>query len=196
MQERFPGFHEEPDKWGRTWNPKGEAPAANGSFDSLPGTEFWKDLAGVNPPRFRAMSGFYDYYMHSPPWFERRALVIERARGRCERCRRTTARFEVHHKTYEHFGSEPLEDLEALCATCHPEADAARREAMTALMESARDAAFQERRYAGFMRSQYGENWQGTSYAFSRASFEEFEEKTARWNEERAERGYDPGDFE
>ena len=33
------------------------------------------------------------------------------------------------------------------------------------------------------------------SYAFSRASFEEFEEKTARWEEECAEDD-DPDDFE
>ena len=187
----FPGFNEQPDEWGLTWNPKGEAPPASGFSDSLPGAEFWKDLAGKNPPRFRAVSGFYDYYMQSPPWFDRRAKVIERARGHCEKCGCPTERFEVHHKTYDRFGSEPLEDLEALCAPCHPKADAARREAMTALMEREREAVFQHARYAGFMRRQYGEDWAQSSYAYSLASFQEFEETTAEWNARREQDGDD-----
>lgn len=62
----------------------------------------------------------YRLYLRSFQWGARRALVFERAQGRCERCR--LARIEeVHHKTYEHFGNEPLEDLEGLCLSCHVE---------------------------------------------------------------------------
>lgn len=187
----FPGFNEQPGAWGLTWNVKGEAPPARGFSDSLPGVEFWTNLAGKNPPRFRALSGFYDYYLQSPRWAERRAAVIDRASGHCERCRCPTSRFEVHHKTYDHFGSEPLEDLEALCPSCHPKADAARREAMTALMEREREAVFQHARYAGFMRSQYDEDWEQSSYAYSPESFQEFENKTAEWNARREDEGDD-----
>lgn len=45
-------------------------------------------------------------------------MVWIRAKGKCERCREANLQ-EVHHKTYEHFGNEPLEDLEGLCLSCH-----------------------------------------------------------------------------
>jgi hypothetical protein len=46
-------------------------------------------------------------------------MVIERAKGLCERC--GAKGFQVHHKTYAHRGQEDdhLEDLELLCIDCH-----------------------------------------------------------------------------
>jgi hypothetical protein len=60
----------------------------------------------------------YGRYLRSETWAGRRAEVLERARGRCERCGEG-APVEVHHLTYERLGHERLEDLAALCAVCH-----------------------------------------------------------------------------
>jgi hypothetical protein len=58
------------------------------------------------------------YYL-SPQWAARRWLVIQRAGGRCEKCRKASAWLQAHHLTYKHFGNEPLDDLRALCGKCH-----------------------------------------------------------------------------
>jgi 5-methylcytosine-specific restriction endonuclease McrA len=63
------------------------------------------------------ISGFRSYY-RTPAWYARREAVRRRAQGRCEFCR--FRRLEhVHHRTYIHFGQEPLSDLMACCRLCH-----------------------------------------------------------------------------
>jgi hypothetical protein len=69
------------------------------------------------PPTPPAGAG-YGRYLRSEAWAGRRAQVLERARGRCERCGEG-APVEVHHLTYARLGHERLEDLAALCADCH-----------------------------------------------------------------------------
>lgn len=61
----------------------------------------------------------YVEYLNSFHWKAKRQLVVDRADGHCERCRKATKRFQVHHKTYDRQGDELLTDLEALCARCH-----------------------------------------------------------------------------
>lgn len=67
-----------------------------------------------------AWFAWYDQYLQSPIWQERRELVLRRAGGICEACRtgRATA---VHHLTYTRVGKEPLFDLVAVCKECHDE---------------------------------------------------------------------------
>lgn len=57
-------------------------------------------------------------YLRSPMWKAKRDLILARAKGRCEVCRRKLP-LEVHHKTYENLFNEPLTDLIALCRDCH-----------------------------------------------------------------------------
>ncbi len=62
--------------------------------------------------------GWYNEYLQSPVWKEKRAKVFARANNLCEACRDAPA-MQVHHRTYENVGREPLFDLVAVCADCH-----------------------------------------------------------------------------
>lgn len=66
----------------------------------------------------RSYSKEYYRYLASPEWALKRAEVIRRAGGICERCHKNSVR-EIHHLTYENFGREPLCDLLGLCPPCH-----------------------------------------------------------------------------
>lgn len=72
-------------------------------------------LTGMRWPK-----SLYLAYLRSKAWQAKRQKVIRRAKYRCERCGIWAGNhFEVHHKTYDNLGAEPLEDLEALCRYCH-----------------------------------------------------------------------------
>lgn len=60
----------------------------------------------------------YHRYLASREWAVRREAVKKRAKGKCERCGLLPLR-DVHHLTYAHIGSEPLEDLQGICKPCH-----------------------------------------------------------------------------
>ena len=51
-------------------------------------------------------------------WKWIRGVVLDRAGGKCERCKDRPAAH-VHHKTYDRAGNEAVGDLEALCLRCH-----------------------------------------------------------------------------
>lgn len=87
---------------------------------------FWRarsmarDVA-VRNARVRNDSAFwrwYDGYLSSAEWRERRRLVLDRAGGQCEGCGLTKAT-QVHHLTYERVGNEMLFDLVSVCESCH-----------------------------------------------------------------------------
>jgi hypothetical protein len=61
---------------------------------------------------------WYDGYLKSPAWIQKRNLVLARANHFCEGCgtRRAT---QVHHKTYDNVGNEFLFELVAVCDACH-----------------------------------------------------------------------------
>lgn len=61
---------------------------------------------------------FYKDYMASEGWQEKRRLVLNRCRNICEGCGLSDAT-EVHHRSYEHLGSEFLWELAGLCHPCH-----------------------------------------------------------------------------
>jgi hypothetical protein len=57
-------------------------------------------------------------YYRSAAWKRRVRQVRLRAGGWCEFCRRRAMQA-CHHRTYRHFGQEPLTDLMAVCRPCH-----------------------------------------------------------------------------
>ena len=61
-------------------------------------------------------NGTYKEYSGSPAWKVKRDRVIQRDGGQCVCGAQAT---EVHHKTYDNIGKEPLSDLVALCEECH-----------------------------------------------------------------------------
>jgi hypothetical protein len=56
-------------------------------------------------------------YLQSATWKDKRKLVLERDHNTCRFCRNPG--YDVHHKTYKHWGDEPLKDLITLCRRCH-----------------------------------------------------------------------------
>ena len=56
--------------------------------------------------------------MSSPAWAKKRDLVLKRDNYICQACLQEPATM-VHHKTYIHFGDEPLFDLESVSDKCH-----------------------------------------------------------------------------
>lgn len=69
------------------------------------------------------MLGFRNYqeYLASDMWSSIRAMVMEKARGRCRLCRAVAT--QVHHGSYskEVMVGRNLHPLSALCAACHLE---------------------------------------------------------------------------
>jgi hypothetical protein len=63
-------------------------------------------------------SAEYDAYLLSPQWQELRQQALERDGHRCRVCN-SAKRLDVHHRTYERFGHEDLDDLTVLCRGCH-----------------------------------------------------------------------------
>lgn len=61
---------------------------------------------------------WYNYYLTTSAWLERRDKVLWRAGYTCEACGAAHAT-QVHHVTYEHVGSEALWELRAICTPCH-----------------------------------------------------------------------------
>ena len=60
---------------------------------------------------------WYRGYLESRMWLKKRAFILNRSEGKCERCGKKAVH--VHHKTYERIGYELPEDLMALCKSCH-----------------------------------------------------------------------------
>lgn len=85
--------------------------------------QHWQRVESNEQKRRRAHAAWlawYDQYLQSPIWQERRELVLLRAGGICEACRLRRASA-VHHLTYARVGKEPLFDLVAVCKECHDE---------------------------------------------------------------------------
>ena len=72
---------------------------------------------GRRPGRL-AQLGFdsYDDYLRSPHWRRKRREAGDAAKWRCLCGRRAT---QIHHRSYDHLGDEPLKDLCAVCEHCH-----------------------------------------------------------------------------
>ena len=61
---------------------------------------------------------WYQQYLTTDRWLEKRQMVLTRCNGVCEGCQMLPAR-EVHHLTYENVGNELLFQLVGLCSHCH-----------------------------------------------------------------------------
>jgi 5-methylcytosine-specific restriction endonuclease McrA len=60
----------------------------------------------------------YAAFLRSREWSEIRQLVLQRAGGLCEACRKREPVI-VHHLTYRYGFKPPLWCLKALCRVCH-----------------------------------------------------------------------------
>ena len=60
----------------------------------------------------------YIKYMESSAWDNQKQARLDFADHRCELCNRQS-NLNVHHRTYDNFGDEPVSDLIVLCKTCH-----------------------------------------------------------------------------
>jgi 5-methylcytosine-specific restriction endonuclease McrA len=58
-------------------------------------------------------------YRVQPEWQQRRVRALTRARYKCQACTRRDTPLDVHHRTYQNYGDERLEDLLVLCRSCH-----------------------------------------------------------------------------
>ena len=69
--------------------------------------------------------GIYDHnyayttYLQSPAWKGKREQAMNRDDHRCALCNNSAEN--VHHKTYDNIGKEPLDDLTSLCKKCYKE---------------------------------------------------------------------------
>lgn len=67
----------------------------------------------------------YKLYMKSEQWKVMREMCLIRSGWVCEKCGRIgkqvggNVTLHIHHKTYERFGMEDMEDLMCLCRKCH-----------------------------------------------------------------------------
>lgn len=71
---------------------------------------------------------WYNAYLRSEEWADRRRKVFRRAGNMCEGCQDVPAN-QVHHLSYEHVGYERLWELVAICTTCHEFVTNSRRRA-------------------------------------------------------------------
>ena len=61
---------------------------------------------------------YYQNYLMTPEWREKRSMVIDRENGLCQGCRKNRIQ-EVHHASYQTLGDELLFQLVGLCSPCH-----------------------------------------------------------------------------
>lgn len=69
----------------------------------------------------------YKQYLSSSQWQRFRAGVLARAEGKCALCESTERPLQAHHTHYLRVGCEQIEDVRALCETCHRRADQDRK---------------------------------------------------------------------
>lgn len=70
--------------------------------------------------KYTANRKLHGDYLRSPEWRAKRDAVLRRDGYMCQACLQNQA-VQVHHKTYRHWGNEPLFDLVAVCEICHDE---------------------------------------------------------------------------
>jgi 5-methylcytosine-specific restriction endonuclease McrA len=63
----------------------------------------------------------YQLVLLSPRWRKLRARRIASSSGKCEKCKKGSKKFELHHLHYDTLGEERDEDVELLCLSCHKE---------------------------------------------------------------------------
>lgn len=79
---------------------------------------FYKDLKKNN--RFFVYEKHYLQYLKSDEWKAKRLEVLKRDNSKCQICS-SSEQLDIHHKTYENFRNENLDDLQTVCRKCHKE---------------------------------------------------------------------------
>jgi len=99
----------------------------------------------------------YQTYINSRQWKNKRAMALERAGYKCQRCgfSKWSKKLEVHHLTYDRFGNEIPEDLMVLCEDCHKAEDKIREDKSR---QKSR-AALYNAQLEGWANKVYGEDW-------------------------------------
>ncbi len=101
----------------------------------------------------------YRAYQQSSVWAEKRKQILSRANGRCEGCGVivvSNSLLDIHHLNYYRVGgNEKMDDLKALCTSCHKKAD---RKRDNQTDERHRSNHYQNR-LRGFALRKYGEEW-------------------------------------
>jgi len=78
------------------------------------------NLTPNSPDKIRALRAMpYDEYKQTSWWRRRRHARLQKAYGKCERCRRVVSIADVHHVHYDRLGAERDSDLEVDCRDCH-----------------------------------------------------------------------------
>lgn len=77
-----------------------------------------EDLRAESLSALKEKRALHAEYLLTDGWKARRKLVMERAGWVCEGCRINRAT-QVHHLTYDNWGSEFLWELVAICGECH-----------------------------------------------------------------------------
>lgn len=108
------------------------SPVAGRALDSIP---FWDIPAevthreayesfctavsrAINTDRSRHWWQQYSDYLQTPQWRDLSRHTIHAAGGICSYCHDAPAA-QAHHTSYDRVGHESLEDLRAVCLTCH-----------------------------------------------------------------------------
>lgn len=91
-----------------------------------------EDLFGnvIEEQREKSFEERYKDYINSAAWKRLRDAKIEEVGGVCERCglSKWSVTLSAHHKNYDNFMHERMDDLEVLCPDCHGKADDERKE--------------------------------------------------------------------
>lgn len=118
---------------------------------------YQQDLFVEVKPATKSQEDEYREYIASKFWKAKREQALYRAGYKCEACgiSKWSAKLEVHHKTYERFKAEHLDDLIVLCPKCHEPADK-KREQDTTIRKLRR---LENARFNGWAEKVYGEYW-------------------------------------
>jgi hypothetical protein len=108
------------------------------SFDEELQNEYWKKRSELGQAAAvksqLAWRNYYEEYLQSEEWEQRRQAVFKRDGSICQSCLTVNAT-QVHHIRYDNLGHEPLFDLISICTKCHKKLHAIRNERKTPTSE-------------------------------------------------------------
>ena len=73
----------------------------------------------------KAEDVYRSHYLQSEAWKDKKTQVFKRDGHRCVCCNKKAT--DIHHRTYQNIGKEPLSDLASMCRDCHNIADRQRK---------------------------------------------------------------------
>jgi hypothetical protein len=125
----------------------------------------------------------YDRHIRSAAWKNLKAAVIKLRGNKRERCP-FTYKLTLHHKTYDRFACERLDDVELLCNGCHLKADLAREESSSRKRAQALETAIYNNGLDTYATKKYGDGWD------YRCNPEIIADEFDRWLERKQERDW------